>query len=932
MGKWVLYIKFIFLLCALTGAFSAAAQPEGVFRTGRLENGLTYYLRHTDLQPGTASFYLVQNVGSLMEEENQNGLAHFLEHMAFNATRTFPRQVDMFLQSRNITSYNAYTAHNETVYNLDNVPVKQQGIMDSCLLILRDWCHYLSLTEEGIAKERGIIEEEWRRGRDAMARALDSTNKYLYNNSKYAAHNVIGNIEIIRHFKRDELAAYYNDWYRPELQAVIVVGDFNLQQAEDFIRREFSPIPKTVDGKRRDLYKIPENQEPLYCKVADKGLDAVSIDLVQRIEKPALPENKEEQVKRMIVKQFYNQMIAARLNKPDNSGEVNAYQAAVSYDELTRGYDCYTITVNPYPQKDYRALSEVLQVIETVKRFGFTAYEFDLQKKQLLRQINGFERNMDKMYNQVFVSLYRYHFLEGVMITEPEERNRLSRVCLERMTVGDVNDWMHGWLGQDKNRVFIVTANEEDYPCLSLEDILDAEADVRDMDLEAVTFKTDTVNLIDFPLIPGKIVKERVLPVGKAKEWTLNNGAKIVFMTADEGSGNVEIVARSSGGMSLVQPQDLPSAMALNVLALRSGVYKFDQNRIGKIMQAGNQEMQVGLRELNESVQGRTSTAEVRQFFELMHLAFTRPRFDEIEYTRYINELKLSIDSKRTPLEELSDSVSRLFMASSPRLWKFDTNYIQAIDRRKIESIYNERFGDASDFVFYIVGDLEETVARELVCSYIGSLPSLHRKEKYVGHDLNRRFGYIEKVYKVEMQEDKAMIELRFRNRMSLSRQEAVTFWMFGVILKSRCMQEIREKRGATYNVDVATVYSALPFSSEDLSVSFETDRLKAKELKEWVRREIDGMAAGSVTVEDIRSIAEAQKRSLAAQPRGIRFWKDALFSYCETGVDKTKPGFHDKTLDAITPDTMGKLMRKFLKHAEFADIVFESAVPENNK
>lgn len=918
-------IKFIILLYSLLASLAVIAQPGDVFRSGRLENGLTYYVRHSGLQPGEANFYLVQNVGSLMEEENQNGLAHFLEHMAFNATRTFPQRVDLFLQSHNITSYNAYTSYHETVYNLDNIPVKEQGIRDSCLLILRDWCHYLLLTEEGIAKERGIIEEEWRRGQDAMARTLDSTNKFLYNHSKYASHNVIGNIEVVRHFKRDELVAYYNDWYRPELQAVIVVGDMDVKQTEEFIRREFSMIPATVGKAVREEYPIPENKEPLYCQVADNGLESVSIDLIQRVVKPALAGSKEEQVKRMIVRQFYNQMLSGRLRKLPENEEAGVYRALAGYDELTRGYDCFTLSVNPYPQKDFRALSEVFQVIETVKHFGFTPYEFELQKKQLLRQIDGFDRNMNKLRNEVFVSLYRYHFLEGIVPVEPEERNRLTRSCLEKMTVEDVNTWMRNWADHDDNRVFIVTANEKDYPCLSREDILDAETDVRSLDLEPVVFGVDTTSLVDFQLRPGKIVKERVLPIGNAREWTLGNGAKVIFKITDEGSGKVEFMARSNGGMSLVKPEDLPSANALNSLVLQSGLYRTGKNRMSELMQERNQTLSASLQELYESVQGTTPTEEVRSFFEWVYLLFTQPRFEETEFTRYINELKLVADTKRTPLENISDSISRLFMASSPRLWKFDTNYIKAIQREKIETIYNDRFGDASDFVFYIVGDLEEATARDLVCRYIANLPAVHRKEKYVGHDLNRHFRKVEKTYEVEMPDNKAMVELSLRNSIRFSRPESVAFWMFGAILKSRCVQELREKRGGTYDIEVATTYTDTPFCLEDLMIRFETEKQKVAELKEWVWKEIQQMAAGGVTPEDVRSIATAQKRRLASQPMGRRFWLDALYSYDEKGLDKTKPEFHNEVLDAVTSESMGKVIRKFLKKAEIADIVIQS-------
>lgn len=919
--RYVLYIIGMYLWISQP----VAAQAPEEFRTGKLENGLTYYLRHTGLQPGKADFYLVQNVGALMEDDSQNGLAHFLEHMAFHATETFPQGIDRFMQMHSETEYNAYTAQNETVYSLQNINVKNPGFADSCMLVLRDWCHFLLLPEEDIRKERGVITEEWRMRSNPVQRVRDVVSRALFAGSKYAVRDAIGNMEIIRNFKREELVRYYNDWYRPELQAVIVVGDVDVVRMEQMVWREFARIPVTENPRVRENFTIPDQEHPLYCPVVEPGLEDVNIELLQRIDRPVYSADRKEQVKRMIVRQFYNDMMAARLDRLMNAEETNVLSAAVAYEELVRGYDCHTISLTPYPQQDFRALTEVLEAVEKVFRYGFTAYEFDRQRDRLLRQIAVFDKNLDKLTNNVFVSAYRYHFLEGVPLIEPEERNRLTRECLEQMTVEEVNRWVQSWCKSRKNQVFVVAGPQKEYAYLTEEDISGAWEDIRDADLETEVFQVDTLPLIDFQIVSGRIVKERHLPVGDAREWKMSNGATVIYKPINEGIERVEVLAQSYGGLSLVAAADLPSANAINALAFTSGLYNLDANRLQEILHDREQTLSISLQELGEMIQGKTTTAEVRSLFELLYLTFTHPRFEEAEFTRYVNELKLSLEGSRTPLEVVTDSIQRLFTKESPRIWNFDSAYIGAIHLAKVKSIYNERFSDASDFVFYIVGDLQESEARDLACRYIGSLPSLHREEKYAVHRKNRKFGQVRKDYTAELAAGKALIDLTYQGDLCLNRQEAVTLWMFGAILKSRCMEEIREKRGSTYHIEVATTYSDAPVCSESLNVNFQTEKNKADELRLWLEQEIAGMAAGSVSEEDIRSIAEAQKQMIISRQKGIAYWTDALRTWYDKKEDKTSPAYHEVVLDAITPASMSKLMKKFLKKAQVADIAVKA-------
>lgn len=919
-------------LFAGVAAGFAASPATDALRTGKLANGLTYYVRHTTVQPGVAGFYLVQNVGSLMEEEDQRGLAHFLEHMAFNASKNFPGQIDRFFLRNNLTGYNAYTAQDETVYNVDGVPTENAVLVDSCLLVLHDWCHFLTLPEKGIEKERGIILEEWRTRRDAVARAREKIVEKLYNGSRYATREAIGDLKVLETFQRDQLASYYDRWYRPDLQAVIVVGDIDTEAVERFICKHFGDIPAVKKPQPRPIYTVPNNPPPSYVKVVEPELTRAGMEFTQRFAKPAAAASAEELIRRITIRQLFNKMLGARLAQLTTGSDQTLYGAEIAYDELLRGYDALTMSILPYPGRDFRALYRVLEVWETARKLGFTPHEFEMQRQQMLRQAEGFEQNLDRVGYEVYATLYRNHYLNSTPIVEPAQRGALMRDVLETLRVEEVNGWMKGWSSTDDNRIFIVSGNDPQYDYLALEDILNAESDVREGDLRQPTFAVDTARLIDFALKPAKIQKERRLPIGDAVEWSFSNGARVVFKSSDNGLGRFRLMGVSEGGLSLVKDADIPSANAVEALAFASGVYKTDRSAMIELMQNHDMDITFQLQNRREMIRGEAMATDADRFFELLYLGITHPRFDEAEFARYVNELKISLDTRRpSELDKVLDSVRMVYSKPSPRTPEVDADYLTRIDAARVEAIFRERFTNPAEFVFYLAGDLTEEQARVYAMKYIGTLPTVKgRRERVATLPAQTDTASVKREFIAAMPDDKAIVDLGFSNNHILSRADALAFWLVGVVLNSRMTDEIRERLGGSYNVTVVSRYNENSEPHQWLTVHFETGSAKVEQMKAAAYKEIDDLLRDGITAQDVESITSAQKQRLAAQPRNTDFWINALFSYIEKGEDQTRPDYHTAVLDAVTPADAMRVARDFWEGVRRFDIVIKAPQNEN--
>ena len=858
-----------------------AQDSPSIFRHGKLENGLTYYVRHTNLQPGKADFYLVQNVGALMEDDNQNGLAHFLEHMAFNGSESFKEGIPNFLKRHGVTQFNAHTGQDETVYYMTNVPTNNKELVDSCIIVMKDWSGFLLLKPDEIDKERGVIQEERRMRRNLGTRLKEQTDAHVYNHSKYATHDIIGSEEILKNFTPEELRAYYNDFYRPDLQAVIVVGDVDAAKIEAEIQRLFNPIPKRVNPKPRLVYEIQDNAFPLYAKAFDKEMTEASMTLLKRV-KQNPPASLKEMMKQNLINRFYNQIMEKYLRKYVETQNPSFLETMVGFGGLVRNYDRWNIYIQAYPHKERQALKELMEEIERIHQYAINDKEVKEQVNAYLSGLDETEKNKDKFPNEVYVQMYQNNFLEGKPLTSIEEDIALSREILSGFTTKDVQDWIASWNSDSKNWVFIMQGNDPDYDFPTQEEILNIMQEARHKKLSSHAEEVKAVPLIDFEIKSGSIVKTKKIKMLDAEEWTLSNGCKVYYKFSDQDGMKVSLLGESAGGQSLLPVEDLPSATALSTLIMYSGLYKHNTEMMQAILKGHHIMPNITLGETFEGVSGVCDNNETEMLFQIIYLFFEHPRFDRNDFDKYVYMNKLQVENTpRTVNDTISEQMQQLRMKESPRLWKADSKFYDAMNYDKMVAIYKDRFQDASDFTFYLTGNIQREEAQALVAKYLGAIPSTYRKEKAVHYDLQKK-GSITETIVANIPDNKYMTNIEYRNSLKLKPVENLAIDVIRFALSNRYHEIIREDEGGAYGVNVGAAYENAPKPAQMISVNFQSNTEKGDQMRAIVHEQIDKLIAEGVSEDDVNDMILMMKKGRAGvlENRGNTHWQEALRYY----------------------------------------------------
>lgn len=922
MTKYKLLLSF-FLVLPL---FAMAQDGPEVFRKGKLDNGLTYYIRHTEVQPGRADFYLVQNVGALMEEDNQNGLAHFLEHMAFNGSENFPEGIPHFLKRRGVTRFNAHTAQDETVYYMNFVPARDLGLVDSCLLVLRDWSGFLLLDPREIDKERGVIFEERRTRRNAESRLREQTDPVVYNHSKYATHNIIGTVEVLSRFTPGELRAYYTDFYRPDLQAVVVIGDIDVGRTENRVKTLFGVIPKRENPKPRQVYGIPDNAEPMYVKATDREVTEPSMLLIKRT-KAAPAASLKEMMKDNLLRLFYNRIVSKSIQDYVDNGEPAFAVTSVSFGDLVRHYSSLSILVQAYKGQDSEALRDVLRELERIHRFGLNDRALKEQVDKYMVGLDGTEQHKTRLSNEVYAEIYQNNFLEGKPITSIDEDIALSREILAELTAADLQQWVAAWYDTPENWVFVMQGNDEAYPFPAREEIMKIMQEVKAEKLEPHDYTIHAVPLMDFEVKGGEVVKTRRISMLGGEEWTLSNGCKVYYKYTNTDGMKISLLGQSPGGMSLVAAEDLPSAMALEDLKTASGIYKHDSRMMEEIMKGRQVSTGVELGETYEGVSGVCDSTDVEVMFQLIYLFFEKPRFERKDFERYVYYNKMQArETPRTVNDTVNEAITRLRLVESPRLWKEDEKFYEAMSYDKMVEIYKDRFSDASDFRFYLTGNISREAAQRLVARYLGAIPSLYRKEKPVKYDFRRK-GSMTETIEANIPDDKYIVSIEFNNRLKLKPKEELCMDILGMALSDCYRSVIREDEGGSYGVNVAASANHDPVFRQSVAVNFETSVEKGDRMRAIVHEQIRRLTDEGIDEDMVEDAVLRMKKGRAnvLKNRGNAHWMEALRYYAAHGGNIDDPALFEKVIDKIRAEDVQALARKFFATAECVDIVVKS-------
>ena len=916
----------LMLLSALSAFFMLASTAEAqmmpsvpidpAVKTGVLPNGMTYYVRHNALPEKQAYFYIVQKVGSVQEEESQRGLAHFLEHMAFNGSKNFPGNGMIDYTERIGVKFgenlNAYTSTDETVYNIDEVPVSESNI-DSCLLILHDWSGFLNLEDNEIDKERGVIHEEWRLRSSAQQRILNRRLGELYPGSRYGARMPIGLMSVVDGCPYDTLRAYYHKWYRPNLQGIVVVGDIDADQVVEKIKKVFSDIPNPENPAEYLLYPVPTTNEPIY--VIDKDKEIANGTIMAFFKTDAMTREERGSVAYML-QEYMMGLIAAplndRLNELSQKADCPFLQAGVGYGNylLSKTKDAFEVFIVPKPGKDAEAVQAVMQEIERASRHGITGSEIYRANEEYLSQLEKVYDNRDKQYSSFFVPQYVRHFLEGNAIPSIEtEYTTMKQLSQQFSQSGLLDASINGALKELTAKTdtdFVLLAFYPDKEGVSVptaETLKAAVAAAKAADLEPYVDNVKNEPLVSQLPKKGSIVKEESADFGYTK-WTLSNGAVVYVKQTDFNNSQVLFSGQSWGGYDAIKVKGnntLLNAKLTDEVMSSTGLGNFKQTELSKALAGKQASASVSLAASSEAISGFSTPKDLRTLFEQVYLIFTQPGNDPEAYANYIETAQKSTeDAEKQPETAFSDSVLSTIYGGDERITRIASSDYAKADYATIRSIYADRFNSPSDFQFFITGAYDVDSLRAFTEQYLASIPKAKRVEKRVDPKLELTDKDVTNAFKRDMETPKGNIIQVWHGAMPYSLKNAAIVEAFSSILDQRLLKDIREDHSFAYSCG-ASGNCSFNFKEEYMvQIYCPSKPAKADSVMMLIRENIEKVAANGVTEEELNKVKEYKLKTYAASQKSNGYWGRLIAQKVLWGKD-LQTGYED-AVKSVTP------------------------------
>ena len=898
-------------------------------RTGKLPNGLTYYVRHNAEPKERASFYIIQNVGAILENDDQNGLAHFLEHMAFNGTEHFPgrKGITNMLENHGVEfgrNINAYTAQDETVYNISDVPTTNPGLLDTCLLVLHDWSSFLILADDEIDGERGVITEEWRTRRTADFRIRNQVMPVLLKDSKYAVRDVIGDLNIIQNFKYQTLRDYYHKWYGPDLQAIAVVGDFDVDEMEQKIKDVFSTIPPRKGGAVREEFGVPEHDDIRYVLATDPEVTSSNVSVY--IKFPATPKDQKNHayLRNSLVRSFYNGMINQRVSELLQKGNPPFISASTGFSGLVRGVDCYVISATAKPNEEAQALEAIYTECVRVMQHGFTEGELERMKTNMLVSLESAKKQQDKTTSESLIREMQANFLDGEPMMSFDYYYNFMKEIIPTITVEEVSALAKQYITR-KNMVIAVTGPSEGVTHITKDEALAVMDKVDQSQTTPYVDETATASLIKGELKGSKIVSTKTLPQFDAEEWTLANGAKVVFRKADYEKDQVMVSSYSEGGTSLYDVDKLASATMVSQFIDAYGLGDFDAISLQKALTGKQASSKVAIGGLSESVGGASTPKDLETLLQMIYLRFEQPRFDKEAHQAMMQRFYAAIaNMANNPQKLMQDTLGSIMSCNSPRNMKMNKEFLDKISLEQIEEVYRDRIKDVSDFTFFIVGNVDAETVKPLVEKYIGSIKDYDREETWKDNGVRGPKGKTEQVIDLDLTTPKSTVIVYFSKDMKNTVHDNICQSILKGVLDQRYLVNIREKEGGTYGVGVQASSSKRPVEQYGMVMQFDCDPDKAQHLKSLIYADVEKLMKEGPTQEEIDKVIATMKKNAEQSKAHNAYWLNALTTYYIEGIDITDPKNFDEILDNITTKDVQKFAQRLFKKADIVDIIFQ--------
>jgi len=914
---------FIIFAALLTAAMAFGQQPQALpndpaVKVGKLENGLTYYIRHNDKPAQRAEFYLATDVGAFQEEDDQDGLAHFLEHMCFNGTKNFPeKKLLEWLQSigaefgRNI---NASTGFEQTQYMLNNIPIVRESIIDSCLLVLHDYSHFVNCDQEEIDAERGVILEERRTRRDAGWRIFEKSLPYYYGDTPYARRTLIGGEEQLKTFKRESLVNFYRKWYNPDMQAVIVVGDFDVDMMEQKIKTIFSDIPAPAVPTEKVEYKLPHNTEPLVGILTDPEAQSSSVEVIWKTEPlPKQFRNTDVAYMNSIVKAYIRLIMSERFSDISSKPDALFLGASFAIGGLCNTSDAVFGNVAFKDGEAIPAFTAYMTELEKMKRFGFTEGEVKRATDNLLSSYEKAVEAASTRKNGDLVRPLLNNFYDNTPYMEPETELMIGKQICSMMTAPMLSQVVAQIIPEDNLIILYNGPEKEGLTNPTEQELLSVMKTVSEADIQA-----NIEEVLNEPLVSEEL---KGSPVKKTKEgihgstvWTLKNGLKVIVLPTEHKKDQVLFTLEKDGGRNNIPVEDLTS-FEDNIWKLylaNTGVSKFSGTALPKMLAGKRATASPYISGYSHGVSGQSAPKDIETAFQLAYLFFADPRFDEDEFKVGIQQIEAILPNiKNTPDFKYGVELDKVLYDNNPRVVELNEETLAKANLQTIERNYRRLFSGVNGATLTIVGNIDLDTLKPLVEKYFGSLPKGKKSSVNKKEVISFAKGKVNKTLELEMETTKSSILQFYSAYMPIDTKTNVTFSVAKYILDMIYTKTIREKEGGTYGVGVAMAGNRSPQKRALIQVQFDTNPEQAEKLCGIAKDQLYAFAENGPTAEELSMAVENLKKNLPESRISNNYWLSVLSTWDEHGIDYDAE--YEAAINSVDADDVKALLKAVL-------------------
>ena len=889
----IFFSSLMVIFIGLTIQAQTPAPVDPSWRIGALTNGMKYYIRSNPKPEGKASFWIAHDIGALHETHNQNGLAHFLEHMAFNGVKHFPgKSMLEYMQSIGCSfggNINASTGQTLTQYLLTNVPISREGIIDTCLLVLHDWSGHILCEPEELDAERGVIREEWRTGNSASRRSYNERNKAFFAGTPYATRTVIGDTSIINNFTQKDILDFYDDWYRPNLQAVVIVGDFDADMMENKVKTLFSTLTNPENMKEKVEFNVPDNIEPIIKVYKDPELTSSSAMLYIKYPRKfdKTNRNTEEYVRYGLATGYISAMLSARFREAQQLPDAKFLGASAGFTSFAGDRDAFVFMVNSKNDELQAGFEEVLALLEQARRFGFMPGELERAKANTLRSVeSSFTNRNDRNSTEYNYSAYS-NFQNGAPIMSEEQNLNLTKKFNPDIQVDELNKLLKNVVVYGPNTLIFASGPDKADVTMPIDETLGIA--MYGASKKEVTPYEDVA--IDKPLIAkaikaGRVSKETKNTALDAVEWTLSNGIKVILKPTQFRQDEISFSGFSFGGTSLLSDSEWEATRSIMSVVSSSGVGEFSATTLNKMLTGKRANAMTSISELTQNINGSCSPKDLETMLQLAYLYFTQPRFDQNDYDIAMGRIRNNLKNQSAePFYALNDTLNNYMNNFHLRGKPLKEEDLDKMSLSKMQEVYKQRFANPGAFTFLFVGNIDLKTAKPLIEKYLGGLTG-NKKESW--KDLGRypKQGEVKNHFERQMKVDKASVYIIYNGELANTLENSMAMNYLSRILRIRYIEEIREKRGGTYGASASGGISTFPKERYQLVISFDTDPKMKDELIGVVYDEIKKIADNGPLAEDFQKTEENMKSQFDQSQKENGYWSNVLYNYYYYGKD----------------------------------------------